>query len=125
MSKLTLRLLFGLSLVLNHGWPTFRGALGDASEFPDPLGLSPEVSILLAGSAEFVFALLVVAGLFTRISLIPVLINFIVAFFIFHAGDLFGQKEMAYLYLSAMTCTMLLGPGKYSLDSWLFQIVEK
>lgn len=118
--KLCLRLLFGLSLAINHGWPTFRGALGNTSGFPDPLGIGTGTSMVLAGTAEFIFGLMVAAGLLTRLSLIPVLCNFIVAFFIFHAGDPFGQKELAYLYLSAMTTIMLLGPGKYSLDTLLF-----
>jgi len=121
IGKLALRILFGLSLALNHGLPTLKGVLNGASEFPDPLGLGTELSMLFAGSAEFVFTLLVALGLFTRVSLIPVLINFIVAFFIFHSGDPFGRKELAYIYLSAMSTIMLLGPGKYSLDYFLFR----
>lgn len=120
IGKLCLRLLFGLSLAINHGWPTFRGALENASGFPDPLGIGAGTSMILAGIAEFIFGLMVAAGLLTRLSLLPVLCNFIVAFFVFHAGDPFGQKELAYLYLSAMIGIMLLGPGKYSLDRLLF-----
>lgn len=116
IGKLALRFLFGLSLALNHGWPTLKEVMAGASEFPDPLGLDPELSMLLAGTAEFGFALFVTSGLFTRAALIPILINFSVAFFIFHASDPFGNKELAFLYLSSMTAIMLLGPGKYSLD---------
>lgn len=121
IGKLAVRLLFGLSLAINHGWPTLNGLLNGASDFPDPLGFGPEVSMVLAGSAEFAFGLLIAAGLLTRISVLPVLINFIVAFFIFHAGDPFGHKELAYLYLSAMTVILFLGPGRYSMDHLLFK----
>lgn len=120
VGKLGLRLLFGLSLALNHGWPTLNGALAGASEFPDPLGFGPATTMMLVGGSEFFCALLVAAGLLTRISVLPVLVNFCVAFFIFHAGDPFGEKELAYLYLSAMTCILILGPGNYSLDYLLF-----
>jgi len=118
--KLFLRLLFGLSLVLNHGWPTFLGALEPTPDFPDPIGLGAETSMILAGTAEGMFGLFVTVGLFTRLSVIPVIGNFVVAYFIFHAGDPFAQKEMAYLYLSSMVCILLLGPGKYSIDNLLF-----
>ncbi|MDX1672200.1 MAG: DoxX family protein, partial [Balneolaceae bacterium] len=85
VGKLLLRLLFGLSLALNHGWPTFRGAWNGVTDFPDPLGIGANLSMWLAGSAEFGCALLVVFGLLTRFAAIPVLLNFVVAFFIFHA----------------------------------------
>lgn len=119
--KLILRLLFGLSLAVNHGWPTITSALSGHTDFPDPLGIGTEITMAMAGFAEFICALFVVAGLFTRISVIPILINFSVAFFIFHSGDPFGRKELAYLYLSSMSAIMLLGSGKYSLDYLLFR----
>lgn len=119
--KLALRVLFGCALALNHGWPTFSTALaGGGSGFPDPLGLGPELSMMLTGTAEFVCVLFIIAGFMTRLFTIPVLINFATAFFIFHSGDSFGEKELAFIYLSAATCIMLLGPGKYSADYALF-----
>lgn len=121
LAKLMLRLLFGLSLALNHGWPTLKAAIGSAADFPDPLGLGPELTIFLVGSAEFACAIFVVAGFLTRIFVIPIVFNFAVAFFIFHSGESFGDKELAYLYLSAMIIILILGPGKYSLDYKLFQ----
>lgn len=121
IGKLALRLFFGLSLAINHGWYTLQGAFSGASDFPDPLGLGPETTMFLAGTTEFVFVLFVIVGLFTRVALVPILLNFMVAFFIFHAGDPFGRKELAYLYLAAMIVIMLLGPGRYSLDYLIFK----
>lgn len=121
IGKLLLRLLFGIPLALNHGWPSIRGVLSGHSDFPDPLGISPEISMAMAGFAEFICALFVIGGLFTRISVFPILINFSVAVFIFHGNDPFGRMELAYLYLSSMTIIMLLGPGKISVDYFLQQ----
>lgn len=120
VGKLFLRLLFGLSLVINHGGPTFLGTLEANPDFPDPIGLEVKTSMILAGTAEGMFGLFVSVGLCTRLSVIPVIGNFVVAYFVFHAGDPFSQKDMAYLYLSSMVCILLLGPGKYSIDNLLF-----
>lgn len=121
IGKLLLRLLFAIPLALNHGWPTIKGVLSGHSDFPDPLGIGPEISMVMAGFAEFICALFVIGGIFTRISVIPILINFSVAVFIFHGNDPFGRKELAYLYLSSMTVIILLGPGKFSVDYFLQQ----
>ena len=121
--KLLMRLLFGLSLAINHGYPAFSGIFSGESSgrYPDPLGLGAELSRVLMGTSEFIFALMVTIGLFTRIAALPVIFGFMVAFFIFHAGDAFGEKEMAYLYLSAFLAIFMLGPGKYSFDHVLLR----
>ncbi|MDX1619217.1 MAG: DoxX family protein [Balneolaceae bacterium] len=119
--KLAVRLLFGLTLALRHGWPTTRTALaGGDPGFPDPLGLGPEVTMLLVGTVEFVFVLFVLFGFLTRLSALAVVVNFSVAVFIHHWADPFGHKELAFLYLSAMTTILLLGPGRFSVDNFLF-----
>jgi len=122
IGKLALRLLFGLTLALRHGWPTIRTALaGGDPGFPDPLALGPETTMLLVGIVEFVFALFVTFGILTRLSALTVVVNFSVAVFIHHWADPFGHKELAFLYLSAMAVIVLLGPGRYSLDQWWHQ----
>lgn len=118
---LLLRLLFCGALIYSHGWPTFSSFLSGNTGFPDPLGLGPGLSKALTGSAEFIFALLVLIGAGTRLAVIPVFINFLTAFLIFHTGDPFTEKELAYLYLASITCIGLLGPGRYSLDYYYFK----
>lgn len=122
VGKLVIRLLFGLSLAINHGWPTFSNILSSKTgEYPDPLELGPEMTMILMGTSEFIFALMVVVGLFTRISVIPIIVGFTVAFFVHHATDPFGVKELSFLYLGAFTSIFFLGPGKFSLDYLLFK----
>ncbi len=41
---------------------------------------------------------------------------FTVAFFMVHAGDPFGKKELAFVYLVIFTALALTGPGRFSLD---------
>lgn len=116
-----LRISFGLMLVLLHGWPTVKAFLEGITEYPDPLGLGSRVSMGLMGFAEFVCAILVVLGLFTRISLIPLILGFFAAFFIFHANDAFAVKELAFHYLLVFVVLLITGPGTYTLP-YFFQL---
>jgi putative oxidoreductase len=43
----------------------------------------------------------------------------LVAAFVAHAGDPFGKKEMALLYLLVYITLFITGPGKYSIDNAL------
>lgn len=88
-------------------------------QFGDPIGLGPEVSLILAAFAEGICAIFVIFGCYTRLASLIVMINMTVAVLFYHfpAGDAFGGMEPALLYLLLFTGIFLLGPGKYSLDS--------
>lgn len=117
LGLLALRLAFGLSMALTHGRATLDDFLTDPTGFPDPLGLGPELSTGLMAFAELLCALAVAAGLLTRVAAVPLVFGMGTAFFVFHAADPFGHKELAFLYLSAFTAVLLAGPGRYSLDA--------
>lgn len=112
---LILRVIAGVSII-THGWPKFQNIINGDMQFGDPVGIGPEASLVLAAFAEFVCAVLVILGLATRFATIPIIITMIVAFFIVHAADDFGTKEMALLYLTMFLTIFLTGPGKYSVD---------
>lgn len=117
---LGLRLGFGLTMALNHGRGTLAGFREDPSSYPDPLGLGPELSMGLMVFAELVCSLAVAAGLVTRVAVIPLMTGMGTAFFVFHAQDPFGRKELALLYLLAWAVLLVTGPGRFSLDRLLF-----
>ncbi|MDX1666424.1 MAG: DoxX family protein [Saprospiraceae bacterium] len=117
---LWLRLTFGLTMAIHHGWSTISHLNEGAGDYPDPIGLGSGLSMTLMGTTEFLGALLLALGLFSRFACMSLIIGFGVAFFIFHAGDPFGQKEMAFLYLCIFGGLLLTGAGKFSLDHLLF-----
>lgn len=118
MGLLLLRLLFGLTLSFRHGWPTMKDWWAGNINYPDPLGLGENLTMLLMGTAEAVFTVFIAIGLFTRLSACSLTLGFATAFFVVHAVDPFHVKELPFLYLCGMLAIFILGPGKYSID-WL------
>ena len=108
--------VFGSLFLLTHGFPKLMKVINGDMSFADPIGLGPAFSLVLAAFAEGVCSLFVLLGWKTRLAAIPIVINMAVAVFFAHAGDPFGQKEMALLYLVIFFVLFLTGAGKYSLD---------
>lgn len=116
---LLFRLVFGLSMALGHGWPKLQKLLGDNPTFSDPFGLGAVPSLMLATFAEFVCALCIVAGLFVRLSAVPLIVTMLTAVFIAHAGDPFAVREKAVLFLAGWVLLFFTGGGRYAVDAWL------
>ena len=85
--------------------------------FTDPFGIGAPASLSLAIFAEVFCAALLIAGLFTRFALIPLIIAMLVALFVAHKGLVFGEGESAAIFLTIFIALLLKGPGKYSLDN--------
>lgn len=121
---LILRLVFGLVLLYGHGMEKMTIIFsGKEIQFMDPIGIGAGTSFYLAGIAEGICAILLIIGLFSRVAAFILSINFLVIF-IFHAfivGDGFPILELRFLYFFAFVALTFIGPGKYSLDYWLFQ----
>lgn len=117
LGRLILRLGLGGTLAAAHGWSKLTGFTERSSSFADPYGLGPAVSLALAIFAELVCGLLVALGLFTRLATIPPLFVMGTAFLVIHAADPFGRKELALIYFVGLLAILLLGPGRYALDS--------
>ena len=120
-SSLLLRLIVG-GLMLTHGYPKLTGYAQYVTQFPDLVGLGSQLSLILVIFAEFVCAILVLIGFFTRLAIIPIFITMFVAFFIAHAQDPLATKELALVFLILSVVIFILGSGKYSLD---FQFTKK
>jgi len=103
-------------MLLEHGWPKLAGFAEKMGSFPDPLGVGSTVSLSLAVFGEFFASLLLVLGLGTRAAAVPFVITMLVAAFIVHGDDPFGDKERALLYATAGLALLLTGAGRWSLD---------
>jgi putative oxidoreductase len=117
---LILRVFSGFFMVFEHGLPKLLRQLSGAEiKFANPLGIGAEVSFVLTTFAEFFCSIFVVLGLFTRVSLIPLIIAMFVAGVVHHAPDPFAVKEKALLFLVIFVALFFTGAGKYSLSKFL------
>lgn len=113
---LLLRILVAV-FMFTHGFPKFmRLMAGGEIRFGDPIGLGPEVSLVLAIFAEVICSTFVLIGLATRLAVIPLSFTMLVAAFIAHGPDPFAEKETALLYFLIYITLWILGSGKYSVD---------
>ena len=120
LGLLILRILSG-AVLLSHGYPKFQKILEGNLQFGDPLGIGQVPSLYLSTFAEFLCAILIIIGLFTRLSLIPLIINMSVAFFIVHATDDFATKEKSILFLGMFIVLFLTGAGRFSIDNKIYK----
>lgn len=118
---LTLRIGAGGTMLMQHGWPKLTGFGEKMDSFGDPLGLGPTISLGLIVFAETICSLLVMLGLWTRLSTIPLIIGMGVAAFVANGDKPFAKQELAVLYMIAFIAILFSGSGRYSLDRLKFQ----
>jgi len=104
------------ALMLTHGYGKFLKLFTDPTDFRDPIGLGPTISLILAVIGEFIAPLLIIIGYKTKLAAIPSLITMLVAAFIVHASDPIGTKEKALFYAVCFLAIAIAGAGKYSVD---------
>lgn len=104
-------------MMMTHGWNKLMNFQDKSVSWPDPLHVGHSISLSMTIFAELFCAGLLVVGLFSRVALVPLLFLMIVAVFVIHGGDSFGEKEHAVLFLVPYAVLFLSGPGLYSLDS--------
>lgn len=120
-SAAVFRILVAFFMLYGHGWGKLMNVFGGNFQFLDPIGIGPTASLILAAFAEGICSLLIIAGFWTRLASLFLIINMAVVIFGYHIPDgdpLFGKGgfEHALLYLIAFIVIFLLGPGKYSID---------
>lgn len=118
LALLVTRVALGI-LMLTHGIPKIALLQADPVMFVDFMGLGATTSLLLAIFAEVICSVLIIVGLGTRFAAVPLIITMLVAVFMVHAADPFSIKELALHYLLGYLILLVLGSGKYSIDSFI------
>lgn len=118
-SMLFLRVVFGLLILVKHGYDKMMKFSTLQNDFYNFFGLGSKTSLVLAIFAEVLCALFIVLGLFTRLAAIPLIITMLVAIFGYNAGKPLIESEVALLYLGAFVTLLFCGPGKISIDGMI------
>lgn len=104
-------------LIMTHGLQKLTMLLGpDPVDFPDPIGLGAVTSLLLAIFAEVVCSFLIILGVATKLSCIPLIVTMLIIIFNVHHTDPFEAKELPVLYLLVFVVFFVTGAGKFSVD---------
>lgn len=120
--KLVLRVAIGV-LMLMHGIAKLKGGVGGIGGMLTSQGL-PAALAYLVYVGEVLAPIAMILGVFTRISALIVVINMVVAVGLAHMGQLLSLTknggwaiELQALFLFGALAVVLLGPGRFSLQS--------
>lgn len=124
MALLVARLWFGLAMLFNHGLDKLAHFRDIVENFPDPLHVGQEASLVMVIFAEVLGALLLTVGLFTRVAAAILVIDMFVAFLMVHKTAMSGG-ELAFVYLAGYVTLLIAGGGLFSLDTLAFSKSER
>lgn len=125
---------FLLGIRLHWGWQFFQTGKGKLSDITAPTALFtelgipfPQLNACMAGCTECLGGLLLLAGLFSRVTCMPLIFTMLVAYGTAHLdvvktiwadADSFVSAP-PFLFLLVAVTVFIFGPGKFSFDELL------
>jgi len=116
MATLLLRLTMGIVAVY-YGYKLMADYSNSKNTTQQVFGLSQEISLLLKIFIKLLCGLLVVFGLFSRIAAGMIVIYLGYVLYAQYHLQFFGSGNFALIFFGGFMAILLLGPGKYSVDS--------
>ena len=119
-APLIIRLAFGLHLIYYSGEAVLTLSAGESADFLASLGIPfPALMAWIYTLTEFIGGIFLIIGFKTRWIAIPLIITFLVAAFIAHAGDPYEDSFQALQMLAVSIYFLIRGAGKLSVDEFL------
>ncbi len=122
VGKLILRLMLGV-LMIFHGYKKYQSGINGIKKLVVTNGL-PEFLAYGVYIGEILVPILIIIGLYTRISSLIYALTMAVAIFLAHSSHLFSLNaktggliiETPLLFMLGAIALMFLGAGRYSID---------
>lgn len=124
LGLLLLRVVVGLTM-LPHGWSKLINFAEKAPEFVALPGMSPELSLAMATTAQILASLGLIAGLFSRLSAGALFFTMSVVMYMQVFVWSGSGIELVSLYLAGYGLLLLTGPGRFSFDRIIFNKFSK
>ncbi len=118
LGMLLLRLGAG-ALIIPFGYSKLIHFAEKKNSFMNFLGIGSTLSLSLVIFAEFFCGMFIILGLFTRLTVLPLVIAMAVAVFNVNRGDIFGEGAHAAIFLTCFLAILLCGPGRASADGFI------
>ena len=116
------RIFFGAFMVY-HGWEVFdETKMQDYSKWMSDLKLpAPAFMSYLGKAIELIAGIFVLAGLLTRIAIIPIALTMLFICFFIGKGRIFMEEQHPFMFVLLSLLFFLAGPGRWSLDKAIFK----
>ena len=126
LALLVLRVLIG-TLLMHHGYEKLNNIENFANAFIRPIHLPFPITLSYAAAlSEIIGSWLLIAGLFTRIGSLAIIVTISGA--IYHAlltsGFNIYLLELLVLYLGSVNTILMIGPGCFAIDELIIRQVE-
>lgn len=117
---LLFRVLLALELFRVHGMKKFRVKNGKREQVPNPLGLPKQLNFAVATFSDTVVPFLLMAGVATRLVILPTIGVTAIGYFVVHRHDDIEVRDVPYMYTLCLLFLLAVGAGSYSVDHLLF-----
>ncbi|HYB98986.1 MAG TPA: DoxX family protein [Candidatus Limnocylindrales bacterium] len=117
MGLLILRLGAGGMLIYGRAWERVIMIRDTSIAFPDPLGISPELSWAVTIFAEFFCSIFVMLGIVTRLTAAAPFLAMLLSALVLPSGTAWSLREVSFLYALPFFVLTFTGAGDYSFDA--------
>ena len=123
-AMLVFRILLALELFRVHGLKKFRVQNGQREQVPNPLHLPQNLNNFVATFSDTVVPFLLMAGIGTRLVILPTIGVTAIGYFVVHRKDSLEVRDVPYMYTLSLLLLLSLGPGLYSADHYLLNLLK-